>query len=167
MKIFYYWNRSRKRSQFPQTFPKVLLFRHLTILFIFASHHNLIAMYVTIVDIANALGLSTSTVSRALSGDSKNVSRETEKMVLEAAERMGYVRNELAVNLRKSRTMTVGVLVPELSTDFYNNFIAQIQPELQNLGYRIIVALSNEDERRERSNIGLLSDFILFACGHY
>ncbi len=168
MKIFYYWNRSRKRSQFPQTFPKVLLFRHLTILFIFASHHNLIAMYVTIVDIANALGLSTSTVSRALSGDSKNVSRETEKMVLEAAERMGYVRNELAVNLRKSRTMTVGVLVPELSTDFYNNFIAQIQPELQNLGYRIIVALSNEDERRERSNIGLLSDFrvdgILLSC---
>lgn len=125
-------------------------------------------MYVTILDIANALGLSKSTVSRALSGDSKNVSKETEKLVREAAERMGYVRNELAVNLRKSRSMTIGVIVPELSTDFYSDFIAQIQPVLQQMGYRIIVALSNEDSRWESANIGLLADFrvdgILVSC---
>ena len=125
-------------------------------------------MYTTILDIARALGISKSTVSRALSGDNKNVSPETTRLVIETAERMGYKRNELAVNLRKQRTMTIGILVPELETDFYSSFIARIQPLLQQQGYRIIVSLSNEDARWERSNLGMLSDFrvdgILVSC---
>lgn len=51
--------------------------------------------YVTIKDIAVALGLSKSTVSRALSGDSKNVSKETLQKIVETANEMGYRRNEL------------------------------------------------------------------------
>ncbi len=56
--------------------------------------------YITIKDIAAALGLSKSTVSRALNGDSKNVGKETLQKIVEMANKMGYRRNEQAVNLR-------------------------------------------------------------------
>ena len=116
-------------------------------------------MYVTIKDIAEKLGLSKSTVSRALSGDYLNVSQETVDRVVEAAARMGYKRNELAVNLRKRKSMAVGILVPELQTAFYSRFIAEAQSLLQKNGYRTIIALSNEDTTWEKSSFGLLSDY--------
>ena len=55
--------------------------------------------YATIIDIAKELGISKSTVSRALRGDNQNVSKETQAKILEVAQRLGYKRNELAVNL--------------------------------------------------------------------
>ena len=116
-------------------------------------------MYVTIKDIAKELHLSRSTVSRALSGDFLNVSQETVDRVVEAAARMGYKRNELAVNLRKRKSMTVGILVPELKTSFYSSFIAEAQSLLKRNGYRTIIALSNEDTTWEKSSFNLLSDY--------
>ena len=62
------------------------------------------AKYVTIMDIARELGISKSTVSRALSGDTGNVKTETLQKILATAERMGYHRNELAVNFRQQST---------------------------------------------------------------
>lgn len=62
--------------------------------------------YITIKDIANELGISKSTVSRALSGDASNVKAETMKLITETARRMGYQRNELAVSLRKQSSHT-------------------------------------------------------------
>ncbi len=116
-------------------------------------------MYVTIKDIAKELGLSKSTVSRALSGDYLNVSQETVDRVLETAARMGYKRNELAVNLRKRKSMAVGILVPELQTAFYSSFIAEAQSLLKENGYRTIIALSNEDTSWEKNSFDLLSDY--------
>lgn len=72
--------------------------------------------YTTIIDIARELGISKSTVSRALRNDDRNVNKETKKKILDLAERMGYTRNELAVNLRKQSTRTIGIVVPELLT---------------------------------------------------
>ena len=72
--------------------------------------------YVTIKDIANALGISKSTVSRALAADSWNVSEETIRKVVETAEKMGYRKNEMAVNLRICRDKTIGIVVPEAVT---------------------------------------------------
>ena len=62
------------------------------------------AKYVTIMDIARVLGISKSTVSRALSGDTGNVKAETLQKILATAEQMGYHRNELAVHLRQQST---------------------------------------------------------------
>ena len=70
--------------------------------------------HITIKDIAKELGISKSTVSRALSSDSQNVSKETVRMVIEAAERMGYRKNEMAVNLRhRSRPSALSFLKPK------------------------------------------------------
>lgn len=62
------------------------------------------AKYVTIKDIARELGISKSTVSRALSGDTGNVKAETLQKIMEIAEQMGYHRNDLAVHLRQQST---------------------------------------------------------------
>ena len=68
--------------------------------------------HITIKDIAEALCLSTSTVSRALSDD-KNIRRETKEKVLTTARQLGYNPNPVALNLKYGRTNTIGVIVPE------------------------------------------------------
>ncbi len=115
--------------------------------------------YATILDIARELGISKSTVSRALAGDDKNVNSETKKRILEIADRLGYKRNELAVNLRKQSTRTIGIVVPELVTPFYMNFITYAQQLLNKQGYRVTLAQSHEDPEAERNNLQMLEDY--------
>lgn len=109
--------------------------------------------YVTIIDIARELGISKSTVSRALAGDGRNVKEATMRRIVEVAERMGYRRNELAVNLRRQSTRNVGILIPEAVTPFFMHFIEQAQRELRRAGYRVMIAISNEDADLERENL--------------
>ncbi len=125
--------------------------------------------HVTIVDIANELNISVSTVSRALRNDDYNVNKETKKKILETAKRMGYKRNELAVNLRKQNTRTIGIIVPEIVTPFYMNFITHAQEFLNNEGYRVTLAQSHEDPESERINLQMMEDYrvegiIISAC---
>ena len=112
--------------------------------------------YTTIIDIAKELGISKSTVSRALSGDTRNVKPETMKLICETAERMAYQRNEIAVNLRRQTTRNIGIIIPEVVTSFFMNFIQQAQKELRNHGYRTIIAVSNEDPEQEAENLQML-----------
>ena len=109
--------------------------------------------YVTIIDIAKALGLSKSTVSRALSGDTHNVKPATMQRICEMADRMGYQRNEMAVNLRKQSTRNIGIIIPEVVTSFFMSFIQQAQLELRKQGYRTLIAVSNEDAEQEADNL--------------
>lgn len=109
--------------------------------------------YATIIDIAKELGISKSTVSRALRGDNQNVSKETQAKILEVAQRLGYKRNELAVNLRKQSTRTIGIVVPEMITSFYVNFITYAQEYLNRSGYRVMLAQSQENPEVERINL--------------
>lgn len=115
--------------------------------------------YVTIKDIANNLGISKSTVSRALNGDEKNVKKETLKKILSTAQQMGYKKNTLAVNLRMKSTRTIGIIVPEMTTPFYMNFISSAQNWLNEQGYRVILALSDESIEAERINLLMFEDY--------
>lgn len=125
--------------------------------------------YATIIDIARELGISKSTVSRALRGDDRNVNKETKRKILEIAEKMGYKRNELAVNLRKQSTRTIGIVVPEMITPFYMNFITYAQQLLNRQGYRVTLAQSHEDPEAERANLQMMEDYrvegiLISAC---
>lgn len=115
--------------------------------------------YTTIIDIARELGISKSTVSRALRNDDRNVNKETKKKILDLAERMGYTRNELAVNLRKQSTRTIGIVVPELLTPFYMNFITYAQQLLNKQGYRVTLAQSHENPDAELANLQMFEDY--------
>ena len=114
------------------------------------------AKYVTILDIARELGISKSTVSRALSGDTSNVKAATIERILETAHRMGYHRNELAVNLRKQSTHNIGIIIPEIITSFYMNFVNHVQSILRKEGYKVIIAVSNENPEQEQENIQMM-----------
>ena len=126
--------------------------------------------YVTIIDIARKLGISKSTVSRALSGSVQNVSKETLDRVLQEADRMGYTKNEMAVNLRNRSTRTIGIIIPEINTSFYMEFFSITQKLLQAQGYSGILMLSDENSEIERANFEILNrcrvDGILISVCH-
>ena len=80
-------------------------------------------------------------------------------MVIEAAERMGYRKNEMAVNLRHRSTKTIGIVLPEAETSFYMKFTSLVQHLLQLKGYRLLLAISDEDFINERSNVELFDKY--------
>lgn len=116
--------------------------------------------HITIKDIARSLCISVSTVSRALTDD-KNIRRETREAVLREAERLGYRRNPVAMNLKMGRTNTIGVIVPEMHTPYASQVIAGIQSVLYKNGQKVMIAESDENPDRERENLQMMEDFMV------
>jgi LacI family transcriptional regulator, galactose operon repressor len=106
----------------------------------------------TIKDIAKALNLSTSTVSRALRG-SYEISPETKKMVLEYAEKINYRPNPIALSLKERRSRSIGVVVSEIANNFFSQAINGIESIAYNRGYHVIISQSHESEEREMVNV--------------
>lgn len=111
----------------------------------------------TIIDIARELGISKSTVSRALSGHPA-VRPETRRTVMEMAARMHYKPNTMARNLTKSRTSIIGVVVPEFVNSFFPRIIIQIQNVLEQEGFMVLITQCDESWEAERRNLKLLED---------
>ena len=74
---------------------------------------------VTIKDIAKALNLSTSTVSRALRG-SFEIKIETKRLVMDYAEKVNYSPNPIALSLKENKSRAIGVIVPEIANHFFH-----------------------------------------------
>ena len=111
---------------------------------------------ITIKDIAKALGLSTSTVSRALR-DSYEISPETKKLVLEYAEKNNYHPNPIALSLKERRSRSIGVIVCEIANSFFSQVINGIESIAYNNGYNVIIAQSRESFDREVMNLQYLT----------
>ena len=103
---------------------------------------------VTIKDIGKALGLSTSTVSRALRG-SYEISSETKKLVLEYAEKINYRPNPIALSLKERRNHSIGIIVCEIANNFFSQAINGIESIAYNRGYHVIISQSHESFERE------------------
>lgn len=110
---------------------------------------------VTMKEIAKKLGLSVSTVSRALK-DSPELHPETKLKVVEMAKSMNYQPNLLAQSLRISRSKVLGVIVPELTSHFFSSNISGIQDTAYKRGYNVMICQSNESYVQEISNIKIL-----------
>jgi LacI family transcriptional regulator len=106
----------------------------------------------TIKDIAKALGLSTSTVSRALRG-SYEISSETKKLVLEYAEKINYRPNPIALSLKERRSRSIGVVVCEIANNFFSQAINGIESIAYNRGYHVIISQNHESFDREVVNV--------------
>jgi DNA-binding LacI/PurR family transcriptional regulator len=111
---------------------------------------------VTIKDIAKALGLSTSTVSRALR-DSYEISPETKKLVLEYAQNINYRPNPIALSLKEKRSRSIGVIVCEIANSFFSQIINGIESIAYDKGYNVIMAQSHESYDREVINVQYLA----------
>ncbi len=107
---------------------------------------------ITIKDIAKALGLSTSTVSRALRG-SYEISPETKKLVIEYAEQYNYRPNPIALSLKERRSRSIGVVVCEIANNFFSQAINGIESIAYNRGYHVIISQSHESYDREVVNV--------------
>jgi LacI family transcriptional regulator len=111
---------------------------------------------VTIKDIAKALGLSTSTVSRALR-DSYEISPETKKLVLDYAEKINYQPNPIALSLKERRTHSIGVIVAEIANSFFSQAIDGIESVAYRNGYNVIISQTRESYEREIINLNYLT----------
>ncbi|MEN9599805.1 MAG: hypothetical protein RL596_2124 [Bacteroidota bacterium] len=111
---------------------------------------------ITIKDIAKALGLSTSTVSRALR-DSYEISPETKEKVLQYARETNYRPNPIALSLKEKRSSSIGVLVSEIANSFFSQVINGIESVAQERGYNVVIAQSKENYEREVSALNYLA----------
>jgi LacI family transcriptional regulator len=109
----------------------------------------------TIVDIAEELKLSVSTVSRALN-DHPNISVRTKEKVKKMARKMGYRPNAMAAGLRNNRSKTIGLLVPRISMFFPATISTVIQNKLQEHGYNLIICQSNDSYEQEVALVNTL-----------
>ncbi|MBO3697507.1 LacI family DNA-binding transcriptional regulator [Roseivirga sp. E12] len=109
-------------------------------------------MAVTIKDIATALRISPSTVSRALN-DHPNISEETKKVVSAKAKELKYQTNFIAAGLRTKKSNSIGILVPHITSSFFASAIDGIQKVVSDNGYFTIICQSNEDYHNEIDQI--------------
>ena len=109
-------------------------------------------MKITIKDIAKALKVSTGTVSKAMQ-DYPDISDETKKKVKEYAKKIGYEPNIHAAFLRTKKTRLIGIVIPNLNTNFYSKLVTSLIVRITENGYLPIVLNSNESEQVEGENL--------------
>ena len=109
----------------------------------------------TLKEIAEALGISITTVSKALK-NYPDVSEKTRKAVLALAEELNYTPNSFAVNLRTKESKTIGLIIPEVVHHFFSNVINGIIAEAEKNGYLVIILQSNESLELEKKQVALL-----------
>nr|WP_184543520.1 LacI family DNA-binding transcriptional regulator [Mucilaginibacter sp. FT3.2] len=111
----------------------------------------------TIKDIAKALSISTSTVSRALS-DSYEISPKTKKKVLDYARQINYQHNPIAASLRSRKSYTIGIMVADVANSFFSQTINGIESVAYEKGYNVIITQSHDSYDREVINIEHLAN---------
>lgn len=106
----------------------------------------------TLQDVADAVGLSVNTVSRALN-DMPGVSESTRARIAAEAARIGYVPNASARSLVLGSRKTIAVVVTDLANPYFNDLVSEIEEQAAQRGYTVLLLLSEEDPERERNAI--------------
>lgn len=109
-------------------------------------------------DIADRVGVSRCAVSLVLSGKAKDkrISEALSNKIIQVAKELNYTPNELARSLRTGLTKTLGVIVADISNEFFGELVYHIQQQAISLGYSTIVTNSNEDPDEMLNGIHLL-----------
>ena len=118
---------------------------------------------VTIKDIAKALNLSPSTVSRALR-DRYEISADTKELVLNYAKKNNYHPNPVALSLKKRKTCSIGVIVPEIANGFFSQVINGIESVAHEHEYNVVITQSMEKYKNEVNNISFLASRSVDGC---
>jgi DNA-binding LacI/PurR family transcriptional regulator len=111
----------------------------------------------SISDIAKALGIAPSTVSRALNNH-PDIGADTRERVHSYAKKVNYRPNALALSLKNQRSSTIGIVVPEIVHHFFSSIIGGIEDIAYAKGYRLMICQSKEEFEREKINIQGLID---------
>lgn len=106
--------------------------------------------FINIKQLAEALKLSTSTVSRAFR-DKNDINEETKKYILQKAKELGYYPNIYASNLRGSKSKTIAVIMPELANNFFSLAVKGIEEVAFSNGYHTLIYVTNSRYEKEVS----------------
>jgi LacI family transcriptional regulator len=109
----------------------------------------------TLAEVAAAAGVSSSTVSRALDGNSR-IPAVTRQRVLDVASELGFTPNISARSLRTQSSMLVGVVVPDIAIPFYATVLKAAQNVLERSGYQAVVMNTERDAQREAAALRTL-----------
>jgi len=108
--------------------------------------------HISLKDLANELGVSISTVSRALKNH-PDISTELKLKIQKLAEKRNYSPNPLAMGLLRRQTKMIGVIVPDINTHFYSSIISGIESVAKKRGYFIVISSSNESMEKEKESV--------------
>lgn len=110
---------------------------------------------VTMKDVANEAGVSTSTVSHVIN-NTRFVDEGTRKRVEDAMSKLSYVPNALARSLRRKSTNTIGIVVSDIGNSFFTNLVRACEDEAYKKGYNTILCNSDEDPKKEKMYLNVL-----------
>lgn len=109
----------------------------------------MIPISITIKDVAKELGVSYSSISRALNGK-EGVSEQTRQKILHTADRMGYQPNDLARGLVNKISKTVGVIIPDINNPFFGEIVTGITEAANEKEYNIFLCISGWNAKNEK-----------------
>lgn len=110
---------------------------------------------ISIRDIAEKSGVSVATVSRVINQNGR-YSAETEARVRQIMEEYNYVPNLLARGLRQQQVPEIGIIVPDITNEFFGRLVVQIESELFEHGYTLTICNTNEDRMIERRYLEMI-----------
>ena len=108
---------------------------------------------VTMLDIANAVGVSTTTVSLVLNSKPNNIASETKKKIFEKVDELKYIPNFLAKGLVTKKTYTIGVVIPDIHNPFFSEMLKIIGIIAEVNGYTIIIFNTLNDKEKEEKGV--------------
>lgn len=112
---------------------------------------------ITIKQIAKALSVSISTVSKALN-DSYEISDETKRKIQEYAKLHKYKPNALALSLQNKKTKTIGIIIPNILNYYFARVLRGIEKVATDRGYNIVTCITNESYKKEVDTMEMLSN---------
>lgn len=112
---------------------------------------------VRITDLANELGVSASTVSRALSNEGR-IGEKTRKAVLELADKWGYKPNPFAVNLLKKRSSSIGLILPEFTHHYFSRVLSGVNAVMNERGYHLFINTHEDSFEKEVQAVSMLNN---------
>lgn len=110
---------------------------------------------ISIKKISQLAGVSVATVSRVLNKNGR-FSKQTEQRVMDIVRKYNYIPNQVARGLRTSRIKSIGIVVPDVTNEFFSKIILAVQNALFQSEYSAVICNTNEDAKLEKKSIQLL-----------
>jgi len=108
-------------------------------------------------DVAARAGVSVATVSRALSGDPKRVSAPVLQRIIDAAEELEYIPNNLARNMRSGSSRILGLVISDIGNPFFTAVARGVEDVAQRHGYSLVLSNTDENPGREAASLGVMA----------